>query len=110
MPKLGENRASVCVGGDDGVAPNVPSEVPERPVRTQASSIDTLLGVQDIAELRGLIPTYEHPPDEHRFLSSVLESVGPITKLPPVLFSIALEAHKCMRSQHTSVAMPNPTV
>ena len=102
-------RASVCVGGDESVAAPaapVPDPVPDRPTRatrkTQASSIDTLYGVEDIRELRSLIPTYEHPPDEARFISSVLETIPPFAKLAPVLFGIAVEAHKGVRSRRHS--------
>ena len=105
-------RASVCVGGDESVAAPaaaVPDPVPDRPTRatrkTQASSIDTLYGVEDIRELRSLIPTYEHPPDEARFISSVLETIPPFAKLAPVLFGIAVEAHKGVRSRFTAAVV-----
>ena len=105
-------RASVCVGGDESVAAPaaaVPDPVPDRPTRatrkTQASSIDTLYGVEDIRELRSLIPTYEHPPDEARFISSVLETIPPFAKLAPVLFGIAVEAHKGVCSRCAVVGM-----
>ena len=68
----------------------------ERDIRSTASSVDTLeyYGTQDMIALREQIQTYLHPAVEHKFLTSVLNSIPPISRLPSVLFTMTIEAHK----------------